>query len=150
MSYGILKSRRFRNSTLAINNTGDINANGLYIEPLWFFSYIKVLSTILFVKRWFSLGISTLNVFLCLSNFKPIIFVSFAFVPRCFFAKFSFVWELRSLVSKFGSFECYFWSLNSLSQTVLWNQTSFSHLQAFSPSHQVINEHIIFYFPNEF
>ena len=82
MSNGILKSQRLRNSILPINNTGDINLNGSYIEA-------KVFSILLLVKRWLSVGIPTLNVSLCLSEFKPSLLVSFAFVPRCSFAKFN-------------------------------------------------------------
>ena len=100
MSYGILKSQRLRNSILPINNTGDINPNGSYIEA-------KVFSIFLLVKRWLSVGISTLNVSLCLSQFKLSILVSFAFVPRCSFGRFDSFSERRSLVSKFGSFECH-------------------------------------------
>ena len=82
LSNGILKSQRLRNSILPINNTGDINLNGSYIEA-------KVFSILLLVKRWLSVGIPTLNVSLCLSEFKPSLLVSFAFVPRCSFAKFN-------------------------------------------------------------
>ena len=90
LSHGILKTQRFRNSILSVNNTGDVNPNGSYIE-------VKVLSTFLLVKRWFSVGISSLNVSLCLSQFKHSILVLFAFVPRCSFAKFNSVWERWSL-----------------------------------------------------
>ena len=67
---------------LKIDNTGDIDPNGSYIET-------KVLSTFLLVKSWLSVGISTLNVSLCLFKFKSSILVSFTFVPRCSFAKFN-------------------------------------------------------------
>ena len=90
MSDGILKSQRLRNSILTINNTCDINPNRPYIEA-------KAFSIFLSVKPWLSVGISTLNVSLCLSQFKPSILVSFAFVPRSSFAKFSSFSELRSL-----------------------------------------------------
>ena len=101
LSHGILKSQRLRNSILPINNTGDINPNGSYIEA-------KVFSIFLLVKPWLSVGISTLNVSLCLSQLKPSILVSFAFVPRCSFAKFNSFSELRLFISKFGSLECHF------------------------------------------
>ena len=100
LSYGILKSQRLRNSILFI-----INPNGSYIEA-------KVFSIFLSVKRWLSVGISDLNVSLCVSQFNPSIFVSFAFVPRCSFAKFNSFWELKSMFPKFGSLECHLWSLN--------------------------------------
>ena len=100
MSHGILKSQRLRNSILPISNTGDINPNGSYIEA-------KVFSIFLLIKRWLSVGISTLNMSLCLSQFKPSILVSFAFVPRYSFAKCNSFSELRSLVSNFGLLECY-------------------------------------------
>ena len=105
LSHGILKTQRLRNSILPINNTRDINPNGSYIEA-------KVFSIFLLVKLWLSVGISTLNMSLCLSQFKPSILVSFAFVPRCSFAKFNSFSELRLFISKFGSLECHFWSLN--------------------------------------
>ena len=120
-------------SILQINNTGDINPNGPYIEG-------KVLSIFLLIKSWLSLSISTLNVSLCLSQFKFSILVSFTFIPRGSFAKFNSFWELRSLVSKSSSFECHLWNLNPLSQAVLWNQNFFSELpESFlseSPNHQ--------------
>ena len=100
LSHDILKSQRLWNSILPTNNTSDINPNGSYVEA-------KVLSIFLLVKRWLSVGIFTLNVSLYLSQFKPSILVSFAFVPRCSFGKFHSFSELRSFVSKFGSFECY-------------------------------------------
>ena len=101
----VFSNHRLRNSILPINNTGDINPNGSYIEA-------KVFSIFLLVKPWLSVGISTLNVSLCLSQLKPSILVSFAFVPRCSFAKFNSFSELRLFISKFGSLECHFWSLN--------------------------------------
>ena len=100
LSDGILKSRRIGNSILPINNTGDINPSGSYIEA-------KIFSIFLLVMRWLSVSISTLIMSLCLSQFKSNILVSFAFVPRCSFAKFNSFSELRSLVSKFGSLECH-------------------------------------------
>ena len=92
MSDGILKSQRLRNSILTINNTCDINRRikRSYIEA-------KVFSIFLSVKPWLSAGISTLNVSLYLSQFKPSILVSFAFVPRSSFAKFTSFSDLRSL-----------------------------------------------------
>ena len=91
MSDGILKSQRLRNSILTINNTCDINPNRPYIEA-------KAFSIFLSVKPWLSVGISTLNVSLYLSQFKPSILVSFAFVPRSSFAKFTSFSDLRSLL----------------------------------------------------
>ena len=67
-----------------------MNPNGSHIEA-------KLFSIFLLVKRWLSVGISTLNVSLCLSQFKPSILVSFAFVPRYSFAKCNSFSELRSL-----------------------------------------------------
>ena len=100
LSHDILKSQRLWNSILPTNNTSDINPNGSYVEA-------KVLSIFLLAKRWLSVGISTLNVSLCLSQFKLSILVSFAFVPRCSFGRFDSFSERRSLVSKFGLFECH-------------------------------------------
>ena len=84
LCYGILKSQRFRNSILPINSTGDINPNVSRIQ-------VKVLSTFILFKIWLSVDISTLNVSFCLSQFKPSILVSLAFVSRCSFAKFNSV-----------------------------------------------------------
>ena len=100
LSHGILISQRLRNTILPINNTGDINPNESHIEA-------KVFSIFLLVKRWFFVVISTLNVSLSLFQFKPSILVSFAFVPRCSFAKFNSFSDLSSLVSKVGSLECH-------------------------------------------
>ena len=47
----------------------------------------RIISASLLVKRWLSVGISTLSVDLCLSHFKPSILGSFDFVLRCSFAK---------------------------------------------------------------
>ena len=115
-----------------------MNPNGSHIEA-------KLFSIFLLVKRWLSVGISTLNVSLCLSQFKPSILVSFAFVPRCSFAKFNYFSELRLLVFKFGSLEWHLWSLNPpfLKQFYGIRLYFFNFLQAFYPSHQIINVHII-------
>ena len=92
---GILKSQRFQNSILPINNTGDINPNGSHLEA-------KVLSTFLLIELRLSVSISNLIVSLCLSQFKSSFFASFDFVRRCYFEKNNSVWELSSLLSKFG------------------------------------------------
>ena len=84
LSHGILKSQKFWNSSLPINSIDDINSNGWYIEA-------KVLITFLLVKSWLSVSVSTLNMSLCLSQFKPSNLLSFAFVPKCSFAKFKSV-----------------------------------------------------------
>ena len=91
----ILKSWRFQNSILPINNTGDINPNGSYLEA-------NVLSKFLVIELGLSLSISNMIVSLCYSQFKSSILVSFDFVSRCSFEKINSVWELRSLHSKFG------------------------------------------------
>ena len=127
MSHGIPKPQRLRNSILPINNIGDINPNGLYIEA-------KVFSIFLLVKRWLSVGISTLNMSLCLSHFKPSILVSFAFVPRCSFAKCNSFSELRSLVYNFGLLECHLRSLKpSFSNSSMKSDFIFSTSCKLSP-----------------
>ena len=78
---------RFRNSILPINNTGDINPNGSYIET-------KVLSVFLLVKRWLSVGISTLNVSLFIAVHTQY-FSSIRFCFEMFFCKVNSFWELR-------------------------------------------------------
>ena len=100
LSHGILKSKKFQNSSLPINSTDDINPNRLHIDA-------NVLSTFLLVKLWLSVSVSILNGSLCLSQFKPSSLLSFAFVPRCSFLKFESVWEIRSLVAKIFSLDCY-------------------------------------------
>ena len=146
LSHGILKSQRLWYSILPINNTDDMNPNGSHIEA-------ELFSIFILVKRWFSVGISILNVSFCLSQFKPSIFVSFAFVRRCSFAKFNYFSELRLLVFKFGSLEWHLWSLTPppppppppsfLKQFYGIRLYFFNFLQAFFPSHQIINVHII-------
>ena len=76
----ILKSWRFQNSILPINNTGDINPNGSCLEA-------NVLSKFLLIELGLSLSISNVMVSLCYSQFKSSILVSFDFVPRCSFEK---------------------------------------------------------------
>ena len=69
----------FRNSILPINNTGDINPNGSYIEA-------KISSVLLLVKRWLSVGISTLNVSLFIAIHTQY-FSSVRFCSEMFFCK---------------------------------------------------------------
>ena len=91
LSHGILKSQRLRNSILPINNTGNIDPNGSYIEA-------KVLSTFLFCqtlaicrykrcKRFNSGNVAFSD---CVSLFIPIQSQYFSFIRFCskvFFCK---------------------------------------------------------------